>query len=130
MSMTIAEAGQKYGLTADTLRYYERIGLIPRVGRGAGGIRNYTESDCNWIEFIKCMRDAGVQVEALTKYVALSQQGDATTNARKHILVEQRAQIAARAANMQKMLDRLDDKIAHYETCMMPVEQALRRKSA
>ena len=130
MSMTIAEAGQKYGLTADTLRYYERIGLIPRVGRNAGGIRNYTESDGNWIEFIKHMRDAGVQVEALTKYVALSQQGDATANARKQILVEQRAQIAARAANMQKMLDRLDDKIAHYETCMMPVEQALRRKPA
>ena len=130
MSMTIAEAGQKYGLTADTLRYYERIGLIPRVGRNAGGIRNYTESDCNWIEFIKCMRDAGVQVEALTKYVALSQQGDATANARKQILVEQRAQIAARAANMQKMLDRLDDKIARYETCMVPVEQTLRRKSA
>ncbi|MDR0634174.1 MAG: MerR family transcriptional regulator [Azoarcus sp.] len=102
MTMTIAEAGRKYGLTADTPRYYERIGLIPPVGRGAGGIRNYTEFDGDWIDFIKHMRNAGVRVEALMKYVALFQQGDATASARKQILVEQRAQIAARVGRYAK----------------------------
>ena len=53
--MTIAQVSEKYGLTADTLRYYERIGLLPPVGRTAGGIRNYDESDCRWVEYIKCM---------------------------------------------------------------------------
>ncbi|MDR2364598.1 MAG: MerR family transcriptional regulator [Zoogloeaceae bacterium] len=128
MSMTISEVGKKYGLTPDTLRYYERIGLIPAVGRGAGGIRQYTEFDHNWIDFIKCMRGAGVQVEALIAYVALFQQGDATVNARKQILIEQRAQIAARLADMQKMLDRLDQKIAQYENTIMPVERKLQEK--
>jgi DNA-binding transcriptional MerR regulator len=126
MNMTIAEVSKQYGLTADTLRYYERIGLIPAVGRGAGGIRKYMPFDCDWIDFIKCMRHSGVQVEALIEYVALFQQGDATAHARKRILVEQRAQIAARVADMQKMLDRLDYKIEQYDSHMMPVEKKLR----
>lgn len=80
--MTIAEVSKKYGLSADTLRYYERIGLIPGVRRKENGIRDYSESDCNWVEFIKCMRAAGIQVEALIEYVALFQQGDDTQEAR------------------------------------------------
>jgi DNA-binding transcriptional MerR regulator len=128
MSMTIAEVRKRYGLTADTLRYYERIGLIPPVDRNAAGVRNYSEYDCNWIEFIKCMRNAGVQVEALTEYVALFQQGDATARARKQILIDQRAQIAARVDNMQKMLDRLDQKIRQYENRIMPTERKLQGK--
>ena len=79
--MSITEVSKKYGLSPDTLRYYERIGLIPPVHRTAGGVRDYTESDCNWVEFIKCMRGAGIQVEALIDYVALFQQGDATADA-------------------------------------------------
>jgi hypothetical protein len=59
------------------MRYYERIGLIPLVGRNAASVRNYSEHDGSWIDFIKCMRDAGVQMEALIEYVALFQQGDA-----------------------------------------------------
>lgn len=56
--MTISEVSEKYGLTPDTLRYYERIGLIPPVPRTKSGLRDYDESSCNWIEFIKCMRGA------------------------------------------------------------------------
>ena len=58
--MTIAEVAKKYGLTADTLRYYERIGLLATVNRTSGGIRDYSEEDCRWVEYIKCMRAAGV----------------------------------------------------------------------
>lgn len=54
--MTIAEVAEKYSLTPDTLRYYERIGLLPKVGRTPGGIRDYKKQDCDWIVFIKCMR--------------------------------------------------------------------------
>ena len=66
--MTIAEVSRAYGLTADTLRYYERVGLLPHVHRNQSGIRDYTEQDCGWVEFIKCMRGAGIQVEALIEY--------------------------------------------------------------
>ena len=67
--MTIGEAAQKYDLSVDTLRYYERIGLIPPVPRTPSGLRDYDEESCGWVEFVKCMRSAGVAVEALIQYV-------------------------------------------------------------
>lgn len=83
--MTIAQVSQKYGISADTLRYYERIGLLPPVGRTKSGIRDYTEEDCNWVNFIKCMRGAGLPVETLIEYVGLFGQGDETIPARKDV---------------------------------------------
>ena len=65
--MTITEVSKKYDLTADTLRYYERIGLIPSVNRNASGIRDYTEEDCKWVHFAKCMRGAGLSIEVLVE---------------------------------------------------------------
>lgn len=124
--MNIAEVSKKFGLSADTLRYYERIGLIPHVNRTASGIRDYTEENCNWVEFAKCMRSAGLQVEALIEYVALFQQGDKTTEARKQILIEQRGQLAAKVEEMQKTLERLDKKIERYEECVAFAKEHLR----
>ena len=69
--MTIAEVSKKYEMSPDTLRYYERIGLIPQVPRNKSGIRDYDENSCRWIELMKCMRKAGVQIEALIEYVSL-----------------------------------------------------------
>ena len=69
--MTISEVSEKYEITSHTLRYYERVGLIPDVCRTAGGRRDYTDEDCSWVEFIKCMRSAGLSVEVLIEYVAL-----------------------------------------------------------
>ena len=111
--MTIAETSKKYGLTADTLRYYERIGLIPPVPRTKGGVRDFDEASCRWIELIKCMRSAGVQIEALIEYGALCRQGEGTEERRKDILVEQRALLLGRMGKMQQTRDRLDDKSAH-----------------
>ena len=123
--MTIAEVSRQYGLSADTLRYYERIGLIPGVTRSKSGIRAYTEEDCRWVEFAKCMRGAGIQIEALIEYVALFQQGDGTIEARKQILTEQRDQLQARIAEQQQTLDRLNAKIERYDQGLLPAEQKL-----
>lgn len=123
--MTIAEVSKKFDLSQDTLRYYERIGLIPDVHRNKSGIRNYTEEDCKWVEFIKCMRSAGLPIEVLIEYVHLFQQGDKTIEARKKILKEQRRQLAAKMAEMQKTLDRLDHKINVYENAILIKEREL-----
>ena len=109
--MTIAEVSRAYGISADTLRYYERIGLIPPVPRTKGGVRNYGEESCGWIQLMKCMRAAGVQIEALIEYVDLFRQGDATIGARKALLMEQRDQLVARMEEMQASLDLLNQKI-------------------
>ena len=125
--MTIAQVSQKYGVSADTLRYYERIGLLPPVGRTKSGIRDYTEEDCNWVNFIKCMRSAGLPVETLIEYVGLLWQGDETIPARKELLMEQRRQLAARIGEMQAVLDRLDKKIEGYESHLLKAERSLKR---
>ncbi len=123
--MKIAEVSERYSLSVDTLRYYERAGLIPPVNRSDSGIRNYSELDLKRIEFIKCMRRAGLPVEVLIEYVGLYQQGDQTIEARKEILKEQRAILAAKMAEMQKTLDLLDYKIDRYETALLTKEKEL-----
>ena len=124
--MTIAEVSKKYELSADTLRYYERIGLVHPVTRKKSGIRDYDTESCQWVELMKCMRSAGVQIEALIEYVALFQQGDETIGARKALLIEQRDQLVERMAEMQRSLDRLNDKIERYDQGLMTKEHLLR----
>lgn len=124
--MTITEVSKKYDITPDTLRYYERIGLIPPVPRTRGGIRDYDEESCRWIELMKCMRRAGVQIEALIEYVALFKQGDETLDARKAILIEQRSQLVDRMEDMQASLERLNEKIRLYESGLMRSESLLK----
>ncbi|MDR1038458.1 MAG: MerR family transcriptional regulator [Deltaproteobacteria bacterium] len=121
--MNISEVSRRLGLTADTLRYYEKEGLIPPVPRTRGGARDYGEKEFGWIEFIKCMRGAGIEVEALAEYVRLYQAGDSTVQARKQILIDQRVKIAARLAEIQATLDRLDMKIEHYESHIVRHEE-------
>ncbi|MEF3355512.1 MerR family transcriptional regulator [Paenibacillus sp. GYB006] len=117
--MNIKEVAEKFNITSDTLRYYERIGLIPPVPRNDSGYRDYTEIDLNWVYFIKCMRDSGVSVEALIEYVALFQQGAKTILSRKELLIEQRNELAKKIGVMQNTLEKLDDKIDGYEEKML-----------
>jgi MerR family transcriptional regulator, aldehyde-responsive regulator len=123
--MKIAEVSEQYGLSSDTLRYYERIGLIPPVNRNGGGIRDYSELDIRRVEFVKCMRSAGLPVEVLIDYIGLVQQGDQTIEARKEILMEQRELLVARLAQMQKTLDILDHKIEVYENAILKKEKEM-----
>lgn len=113
--MTITEVSGKFDLSQDTIRYYERIGLLPRVNRNKSGIRDFTEDDCRWVEFIKCMRSAGLPIEVLIEYVGLFQQGKKTAQARKELLIEQRKQLMMRMEETQKTLERLNYKIERYE---------------
>ena len=123
--MKIAEVSKRYGLSADTLRYYERIGLLPDVTRNASGIRDYSEQDCARVEFVKCMRAAGVSIEALVEYMDLFEQGEQTAAARKAILEEQRGLVERRIADMQAGLDRLNAKIENYEE-ILAAERVIR----
>lgn len=126
--MTIAEVSKKYNLTPDTLRYYERVGLIPSINRTSGGIRNYLDEDCRWIQFIKCMRGAGLPIEVLIEYVKLFQQGDQTIEARKELLIKQREKLIERIAEMQETLERLNGKINRYEKMVVPAEHELKNE--
>jgi DNA-binding transcriptional MerR regulator len=123
--MKIAEVSEKFGMSVDTLRYYERVGLIPPVHRNEGGIRDYDELDLRRVDFIKCMRGAGLPVEVLIEYMGLVLQGDSTIEARKEILVEQRDLVVTKMEEMQKTLDRLNYKIDVYEKALLKREKEI-----
>lgn len=122
--MTIAEVSERLGISPDTLRYYERAGLVPPVKRKSG-IRDYDESDVKWIEFILCMRSTGVPVEELVRYVALYRQGRGTADERKQILIDQRDRLLARIDEMKTVAEKLNHKIANYETSFLEKERQL-----
>ena len=113
--MTIAEVGKKYDLTPDTLRYYERIGLVSQVPRNKNGIRNYDDKTCRRIEFIKCMRNAGVEIESLTEYITLFEKGKNTVKQRRNLLEEQRKKLLEKQKNIHETIERLNYKIKLYD---------------
>lgn len=123
----IAEVSKMFNLSQDTLRYYERIGLIPSVNRNKSGNRNYTDEDCKWIEFVKCMRNAGLPIEVLTEYLELFQKGDSTFYDRKELLIKQRNQLMERMQDMQKTLERLNYKIESYNQTVSIKEKELKK---
>jgi len=127
--MTISEVAKEYNITADTLRYYERIGLLPAIRRSQSGIRDYSEADCRTISFVKCMRSAGVQIDALTEYMTLLREGEGTREARKEILIEQRKHLMEKIAEMQKTLDILNKKIESYEDKILKYENEIKSNS-
>ena len=113
--MTIAEVGKKYNLTPDTLRYYERIGLLAKVPRTENGIRNYDDKTCQRIEFIKCMRSAGVEIEILIQYIHLLEKGKSTAKTRKQLLEEQKRKLVEKQKNINETIDRLNYKLKLYD---------------
>ena len=113
--MTISEVSKKYNLTQDTIRYYEKIGLLPKIPRSKNGIRDFDEESCNWIEFIKCMRDAGMEIEILIRYVTLFRQGKNTVKERRQLLEEQKNKLLLKQKNINETLDRLNYKIKLYD---------------
>lgn len=113
--MNIAQVAKKFDITADTLRYYERVGMIPSVNRTASGIRDYTDEDLNWVSLAKCMRGAGLAVEAMIEYVKLVQEGDSTFKARLILLSEQRQILLDQKEQIENTLKRLDYKISKYD---------------
>lgn len=112
--MTIKEVSEKYNISQDTLRYYERVGMIPPVTRTGGRIRDYQETDLSWVELAICMRSAGLPVEAMIEYVRLYQEGDQTIPARLQLLVDQREALLEQKRQIDTTLERLNYKISRY----------------
>lgn len=117
--MRISEVSGKFGLTQDTLRYYEKEGLIGPIKKCKNGIRDYDENDVKRIEFVKCMRNAGVEVNALKRYLQLFDKGIDTAEQRKEILIEQRNILEKKLKAMQSAYDRLNYKIDLYNKGIM-----------
>lgn len=116
--MTIKEVAEKYNISQDTLRYYEKVKMIPPVRRTPGGIRDYSEEDLGWLEFALCMRNAGLPVEAVVNYLSLYQQGSETIPQRYELLKNQMNALEEQRAQLEATIEHLSYKIAKYEEAM------------
>ena len=116
--MTIKEVSEKYHVSQDTLRYYERMQMIPKVHRTSGGIRDYQDEDLRWVELALCMRSAGLPIEVMIEYLRLFQAGDSTIPARLELLNEQMEVLQAQKAQLEATMARLSYKIEHYEDAL------------
>lgn len=123
--MNITKVAEQFDLTSATLRYYEQVGLIPPVHRKENGVRDYTEEDIKWVEFIKCMRSAGLTIEALIEYTSLFMKGDHTLEDRKKILIDERTKLAAKQREIEETIRRLDLKIDDYDGILSACEAEL-----
>lgn len=114
--MTIKQVCQRYGLTQDTLRYYEKIGVIPPVHRSASGIRDYDEHDLGWVENAVCLRNAGVPVESIAEYVKLYQAGDETFAARRDLLSHVLADLTEQRSQLDAAIQKLTYKVSRVRS--------------
>jgi DNA-binding transcriptional MerR regulator len=117
VTYAIAEAAHQSGLSIDTLRYYERIELIDPPARDSGGRRVYTDDDLAWLGFLTKLRTTGMPIRLMREYAKLRHHGLSSTVRRKQILIEHRADVLARIAELQNCLEVLNYKISHYEQC-------------
>ncbi len=124
--MTISQVSKRCNISPDTLRYYEKEGLISVVNRTAGGVRDYTEQDCRQIEFVKCMRSAGLSIEVLRKYFELFKRGKRTLKSRRDLLATERKALQERFVELQNTLKRLDYKISVYDKAIASKDKELK----
>ena len=124
--MTISEISKRCNVSPDTLRYYEKVGLLSYVNRTPGGIRNYSEQDCMQVEFVKCMRSAGLSIEVLQKYFELFKRGKRTLKARRDLLAKERENLQMRFKELQDTIKRLDYKISVYDKALKSKSKELK----
>ena len=119
---TIAEAGTATGTSPDTLRYYERAGIMPAIGRTRSGRRVYTADDLGWISFVRRLRSTGMSMQTIAEYTAMVRAGDGTVADRRRMIEDHRATVAASIEELHDVLAVLDRKIEHYEAAEQGVD--------
>lgn len=123
--MNIKKVSEITDVSADTICYYERIGLLPRITRTNSGVRDFTEREIGILEFVRCFRKAGMSVEALIEYISLLEEGEGTERERLRLLTEQRDEMDDRIYELNQARERLNYKIENYENIIQKHEQKL-----
>ncbi len=114
-TLTPAQMAAQADLSVDTLRYYEKAGLMPRVQRLPNGHRRYSESDVGWLELVKCLRDTGMPIRHIQRYAEMKWTGDETARQRYDLLWKHRAAVLDQIAELERNLEHLDGKLRYYQ---------------
>lgn len=127
--MTIKEVANLTGLSIDSLRYYERIGLIPPIPRNKAGIRDYNEHSIHWIQFILKFKEAGASLETIIEYIKLLNSENDTKEARREILFEIKDELDKKIEKLKKCSELIEYKIENYHNLCDPIMQELVKKN-
>ena len=122
---SIQEVCQKTGLTAHTLRDYEKEGLLTEVSRSAGGFRQYTDEDLEWLGLICCLKNTGMPLQEIARFVRLAHEGDYTLRERVDLLKEHRDKLSDRMAEMQRYMDKITWKVNDFSGKLAEYEESL-----
>lgn len=115
MSYTINEVASKFGLSAHTLRYYDKEGLLPFIARNTSGNRIFTDDDLDWVKLICCLKNSGMPIKEIKTYCDLCLVGSQTSENRKSMLLEHRKEIARQIKQLKQNMQLIDTKIAFYD---------------
>lgn len=114
MRYSIGQVAKKLGLTAHTLRYYDKEGLLPYVKKGSSGARVFDDEDVDWLIIVECLKGTGMQLKDIRKYINLCQKGDSTVDIRLELFKQQKKQLEEKLAQLQGYMEKIDFKIAYY----------------
>lgn len=118
MLYTVSEVAKILNVAPSALRYYDREGLLPFVGRSSGGIRRFTETDLGWLKMISCLKSAGMPIKSIRRYVESAMRGDETLKERLEMIYEQRRSLLAQMEELRRTLDVVEYKCWYYETAV------------
>ena len=118
MVYTVGEMAKLLGITASTLRYYDKEGLLPFVERSSGGIRMFQESDFEWLQVIGCMKKAGMSIKGIRQYIEMALQGDDTIGLRLAMFRHQQEALKQQKEELQRTMQMVDYKCWYYETAL------------
>ena len=126
---TIQDVSKKTGLTAHTLRYYEKEGLFTGVERSQGGIRQYTDEDLERLGLIRCLKNTGMSIQEIARFVQLTHEGDHTLEERVKLLREHRERVLERMAEMQEHLDKVTWKLNFFSEKLRAYQEKEAKKA-
>ena len=131
MRYSIGQVAKKMGLTAHTLRYYDKEGLLPFVKKNSSGLRMFSDEDIDWLVVIECLKGTGMQLKDIKQYIDWCQEGDATIGRRLEMFKRQKAKLEEQLRQLQQYMEKINYKIAYYTEAAAKgsVDQAQKNKN-
>ena len=116
MFYSISQAAKKFNLTTHTLMYYDKIGLLPTVGKSSSGLRRFSDNDLNCLAMIECLKETGLKLKEIKKYFVLALKGDETIDERMQMMIDQKSRIEQEIKSLKQNLKKIEFKIKYYQT--------------
>lgn len=129
MNYTISQVAEKMGVTVPTLRYYDKEGLLPFVDKKSDGTRVFKDEDFQGLNVITCMKNSGVQIKDIKKYMDLCQEGDSTLNERLEVFLERKEAVLKQIEELNKVMETINHKIWYYETAIEAGTEAVHKQN-